>query len=75
MGFERLLGRFSAEETEFLRKVNGEYIEDQNISESRGGLMKTGRVMPAEYDLIPSENEMRRFTEESLRRLYGNVER
>lgn len=74
MGVERLLGRFSTEETEFLREVNEEDIEVQNISESRGGFVKTGRVMPLGYALIPSEDEMRAYTKESLRRLYGNGE-
>lgn len=72
MGLERLLGRYSAEQTDFLRKINRDDSFELHELENRGGFWKAGEKMDPKYDFLPNEEEMDAYISESLRRLLGN---
>ena len=73
MGLEKLLEQYSSEESDFLRKINEDDMNEIYELESRGGFLKIGKKMDPKYDFIPSEEEMKRYITESLRRLQGNA--
>lgn len=72
MSLERLLGRYSSEESGFLCKINQDNIYELHELEDRGGFRKSGEKMDPKYDFIPSEEEMNKYISESLGRLLGN---
>lgn len=72
MGLERLLGRYSPEESGFLRRINQEDIYELHELEDRGGFRKSGEKMSAKYNFIPSEEEMDEYISKSLEGLLGN---
>lgn len=74
MGLEILLGRYSAEQTEVLRKINRDDSFAMHEFENRHGFSKAGEKMDPKYDFLPNEEEMDEYISESLGRLLGNGE-
>lgn len=74
MSLEKLLGRYSAEETEFMRQMDQNESYKRHGAESRGGFWKAGEKMAAKYDFLPSQEEMDEYIAKSLGRLFGNAE-
>lgn len=72
IGLETLLGRYSAEQTEVLRKINRDDSFALHEFENRGGFWKAGEKMDPKYDFLPNEEEMDEYISESLGRLLGN---
>lgn len=72
MGLEMLLGRYSAEQTEVLRKINRDDSFALHEFETRHGFSKAEEKMDPKYDFLPNEEEMDEYISESLRRLLGN---
>ncbi len=57
-GFSGLLGRFTKEEQEFIKKVKGNKKEKQE----------------SKYDFLPTEEEMDNYINQSLKALFGEEE-